>query len=170
MSRAKLRSKPFSMMRKFRRLVGCSLRVGCSLQTVLWAGMGLGLFLAFIPGVAASDWGARDKEFLEQILPVLTKSCFGCHAGAEADGGLSLAYFKDARGVFKERVIWEKVAQRVEIGDMPPSEAEPLSEADRKRIVDWIRTTLNDIDCGKPPIMMTSGSGCSKVGSWFTRR
>ena len=151
MSRAKLRSKPFSMMRKFRRLVGCSLRVGCSLQTVLWAGMGLGLFLAFIPGVAASDWGARDKEFLEQILPVLTKSCFGCHAGAEADGGLSLAYFKDARGVFKERVIWEKVAQRVEIGDMPPSEAEPLSEADRKRIVDWIRTTLNDIDCGKTP-------------------
>ncbi len=82
---------------------------------------------------------------------MLAKACFGCHSGTEADAGLSLSLFSDAQSVFKERSIWEKVAQRLEIGDMPPQEAEPLADADRKRLIDWIRSTLNDIDCGKTP-------------------
>ena len=145
MSRAKRSSISFVLLLLVRQREVDLRRAG------IRAWLGLGIFLAVVPSVFASDWVARDKEFSELILPILTKSCFGCHAGAEADGGLSLAYFKDARAVFKERMIWEKVAQRVEIGDMPPSEAEPLSEVDRKRMVAWIRSTLNDIDCGKTP-------------------
>ncbi|MCU0710125.1 MAG: DUF1592 domain-containing protein, partial [Pirellula sp.] len=93
----------------------------------------------------------RNQQFVEQIQPVLKQVCFDCHSGSEASAGLSLVHFETARAVFKERSTWEKVAQRIEIGDMPPPDAEPMSDADRKKVVDWIRETLNDIDCGKTP-------------------
>lgn len=99
----------------------------------------------------ATDWAARNHEYQQQIQPLLQKTCHGCHSGAEADAGLSLAHFTEARAIFKERSIWEKVAQRLEIGDMPPKDADPLSDADRKRLIEWIRSTLNDIDCGRTP-------------------
>jgi len=96
-------------------------------------------------------WTARNRQYTETIQPLLEQSCFDCHSGAEAKAGLSLALFESARGVFKERAVWEKVAQRIEIGDMPPPDAEPMSDANRKLVVDWIRSTLNEIDCGKTP-------------------
>jgi len=100
---------------------------------------------------AAVDWEVREREFTEQIQPLLKQVCFDCHAGAESEAGLSLQHFATARAVFKERATWEKVAQRIEIGDMPPAETTPMADADRKRVIDWIRSTLNDIDCGKTP-------------------
>lgn len=103
------------------------------------------------PTGQSNDWSDRNREFNQSIQPLLKAACFDCHQGAEAKGGLSLALFDTAQAVFKERAIWEKVAQRIEIGDMPPPDAEPMSEADRKTVVGWIQSTLNDIDCGKTP-------------------
>ncbi|MFN9602481.1 MAG: hypothetical protein ACK6A7_03450, partial [Planctomycetota bacterium] len=57
-------------------------------------------------------WTARNRQYTETIQPLLEQSCFDCHSGAEAKAGLSLALFESARGVFKERAVWEKVAQR----------------------------------------------------------
>ncbi len=99
----------------------------------------------------AVDWELRDKEFSERIQPLLKQACFDCHSGSESEAGLSLQHFSTAKAVFKERATWEKIAQRIEIGDMPPAESTPLAGADRKHVVEWIRSTLNDIDCGKNP-------------------
>jgi hypothetical protein len=103
------------------------------------------------PGNGSSDWESRDAQFAETIRPILKRTCFDCHSGAEAKGGLSLVHFYDARSVFKERSVWEKVAQRIELGDMPPADVEPMDQSDRKKVVDWVRSTLNDIDCGRTP-------------------
>jgi hypothetical protein len=129
----------------------------CVVGTVGW----LIPFFFFIPAGPAQDqipesessgdWGSRNLVYAKTIQPLIQQSCNDCHSGAEAKAGLSLVHFHTARSVFKERAIWEKVAQRIEIGDMPPSDAEPMSDTDRKLVVDWIRSTLNDIDCGKTP-------------------
>ncbi len=97
------------------------------------------------------DWAARDKEFLEKIQPILKKACLECHSGAEADAGLALSNFKSARAILRERQTWEKVIQRLELEDMPPKEAPLMAKEDRKRLIDWLQSAINDIDCGKTP-------------------
>lgn len=97
------------------------------------------------------DWEKRNLEFSTVIQPILKKACLDCHSGAEADAGLALSHFQNAKSILKERNTWAKVIQRLEIGDMPPAEAAPLSKEDRARLTDWIRSTINDIECGLTP-------------------
>lgn len=100
---------------------------------------------------SATDWAKRNEEFGKTIEPLLKQFCYGCHSGAQAESGLALNNFPDAKAVFRQRRIWEKVAQRLDIGDMPPADSEQPSDTDRKLVSDWIKNTLNDIDCGKTP-------------------
>ncbi len=110
---------------------------------LIWIGMG--------SSASAVDWTKRDKDFKDSIQPILKTACLDCHSGAEADGGLVLSNFQSAKGILKERRTWERVIQRLEIGDMPPKDATPLADASRKQLIDWIKSTMNDIDCGKNP-------------------
>ena len=99
----------------------------------------------------ATDWQKRNEEFGKNIEPLLKQFCYGCHSGAEAESGLALNNFPDAKSVFRQRRIWEKVAQRLDIADMPPVDSPQPTEAERKLVSEWIKSTLNDIDCGKTP-------------------
>jgi hypothetical protein len=99
----------------------------------------------------AADWQERNAEFANKIQPMISKYCLACHSGAEAESGLALSNFADAKSVFRERRIWEKVAQRLELADMPPADSPQPSDADRKLVSEWINSTLKDIDCGKTP-------------------
>ncbi len=101
--------------------------------------------------VYGTDWMTRNEEFSKQIQPLVQKYCFGCHSGAEAESGLALNHFQDAREVFRQRRIWESVGKRIEIGDMPPADAPQPTKEESTLITAWIRSTLNDIDCGKTP-------------------
>ena len=97
------------------------------------------------------DWVARDKEFFEKIQPILKSACLECHSGSEAEAGLALSNFKSSKSILKERQTWEKVIQRLELEDMPPKDSAPLQGADRKRLVEWLKSAINDIDCGRAP-------------------
>jgi hypothetical protein len=88
---------------------------------------------------------------MELIVPLLKTACLDCHSGSEADGGLALNHFQSAKSVFKERKTWEKIVQRLEIEDMPPADGPKLAPGDRKKLIEWIQTTMNDIECGKTP-------------------
>jgi hypothetical protein len=98
-----------------------------------------------------TDWEKKDKEFSSTIRPILEAACFDCHSGPEASANLSLNHFADTKSIFKKRRIWETVIQRLEIGDMPPADAEPMSKEDRQKAIDWIRSAINDIECGLTP-------------------
>ena len=97
------------------------------------------------------DWEKRNLEFSSVIQPILKKACLECHSGAEADAGLALSHFQNAKSILKERNTWAKVIQRLEIGDMPPTDASPMLKEDRQKLIDWIRSTINDIECGLTP-------------------
>ena len=110
--------------------------------------LALGLF---VPQAMATDWKERNEQYSSTIQPIISQYCSGCHSGAQAESGLALNNFADAKSVFRERRIWEKVAQRLDIADMPPADSPQPSDAQRKAVSDWIKSTLNDIDCGKTP-------------------
>lgn len=97
------------------------------------------------------DWEKRDRELAEHIKPILEKACNDCHSGAEADAGLALTHFQTAKSILKERHTWTKVIQRIEIGDMPPPDAEQLTDEEKKNLIGWIQSMINDIECGLTP-------------------
>ncbi len=99
--------------------------------------------------LVAMDWAARESEFKKKIEPILASACNDCHSGDEAAGGLALSYFETAKSITKERHTFGKVMARLKIGDMPPADAEPLSDADRKLLLEWLDSLLFDVDCGK---------------------
>ena len=113
------------------------------------------IFLTAAPGFSqdalGTDLASRDQEYQKRILPLLERTCFDCHSGTEPAGGMALNHFPNAKSVLKERKTWEKIIQRVDIGDMPPLDADPLSAEDRATLVDWLRSMITDVDCGRTP-------------------
>ncbi len=103
------------------------------------------------PSAHAIDWAKKDRELHDRIIPIMQKACLDCHSGAEAAGGLALTHFQTAKSILKERSAWVTILQRIEIGDMPPEDSEPLSSKEKKELVEWIQSTINDIECGLTP-------------------
>lgn len=99
----------------------------------------------------AADPDETERAFQAQIQPLLKETCIDCHSGAEPEGGLTLEHLDSAKTLIKERRIWEKVIQRVKIGDMPPPESGTLADADRARFIAWLQTAMDDVDCGRTP-------------------
>jgi hypothetical protein len=114
--------------------------------------LALGMVFVSTLGISkATDWTKLNEEYEKKIQPLIEKYCSGCHTGSDAESGLAFNNFADAKSVFRQRRIWEKVAVRIDIGDMPPADSPQPSPEDRKTLTSWIQSTLNDIDCGKTP-------------------
>jgi hypothetical protein len=59
-------------------------------------------------------------SYSTHIAPIMAKYCVSCHSGAQAQGGLSLA-FKSDQDADAAANIWQKVVERVRTGSMPLS-------------------------------------------------
>jgi hypothetical protein len=99
----------------------------------------------------AADPAERQAALDGVGTPFLTKYCVDCHSGAEPAGGLALNQLETVKSLTRERRVWEKLIQRVEIGDMPPEDAELPAEAVRTAFLKWGHQALDDIDCGATP-------------------
>src|SRR6186713_3441290 len=78
-------------------------------------------------------------EFQQQVLPVLTKNCVGCHNDRAEAGGFSFESLKDAAAASQKPELWEKVLDKLRAGLMPPRPASPLSTTDSAAVIGWIR-------------------------------
>ncbi len=99
--------------------------------------------------VVAVDNGQKVSELREHIQPLLREHCLDCHSGSEADAGLSLEHFETPLDFLKARSESEKVIEKLKSGSMPPLDASSLSREDRKRLIDWISDTIEDLECGQ---------------------
>ncbi|MCA9127950.1 MAG: DUF1592 domain-containing protein [Planctomycetales bacterium] len=99
-----------------------------------------------------SDERQRDLELKSTILPLLSKHCFECHTGADADAGLALNHFDTSFSFLKGRDVWEKAIQKLRIHEMPPPADSQLGEADRQRLLLWITETIEEFECGLTPM------------------
>jgi hypothetical protein len=82
---------------------------------------------------------AHAAEFQQDVLPVLSKSCMTCHNDRSKAGSLSLDPFNDPFTALAQPAVWQKVAEKVSAGAMPPPAAAPLSQAERDAIVNFAR-------------------------------
>ncbi len=78
-------------------------------------------------------------SFSSQVAPVLAKRCVECHSGDKAEAKLDLSQPRSAEQLRSEMPRWFRVLQRVTEGSMPPKDAEPLSQAEKQAVIDWVR-------------------------------
>jgi len=90
---------------------------------------------------------AAGASFENSVLPLMTRYCGGCHGEKTQVAGISFHTFKDEASVVKGRRTWEKVAEAVKTGHMPPKNAVPLPAKDRALLTGWIETKLASAGC-----------------------
>ncbi|HAY82719.1 MAG TPA: hypothetical protein DCY79_23160 [Planctomycetaceae bacterium] len=85
---------------------------------------------------------SNQEAFEKQIQPLLARSCGKCHGKAPRDNDLDLTSFGSAQAILARPKMLSNVAERVRGGDMPPKEAPPLGDAERKQLLGWIAKAL----------------------------
>ncbi|MHC4376571.1 MAG: DUF1592 domain-containing protein [Planctomycetota bacterium] len=94
----------------------------------------LGWALTASPATDDPTAWARN-EYREFVRPLLEERCFDCHAGPEPDAGFDLEAQVDLDDVLADRHRWPYLAQRVLLGQMPPSKRHRVDAADARRLL-----------------------------------
>ncbi len=98
----------------------------------------------------AAKEAAETAQFRAEIAPLLVKYCRECHSGSEPKGELSLEPLIKRAALADDRQSWDKVAQKLRAGEMPPEEQPQPSAAERKRLVEWLEGVLARSACDGP--------------------
>jgi hypothetical protein len=92
-------------------------------------------------------------DFKTAIAPLLEKYCTGCHGGDCPKNDLSLE-FGDERGVEqrlrKDRKVFERMAERVRLGEMPPGRRAKPGDEEKDALVTWIDRDVLGIGSAGP--------------------
>ena len=87
------------------------------------------------------------RQFTNQIRPILEKSCGDCHWGDNDDAGVNLEPFKTMDQLLDARKLWRKVLTRVAAREMPPEDSDPLTDQEHEAVTKWVDDLLNSVDC-----------------------
>lgn len=101
--------------------------------------------LALVLAVAASD------GFEEVGRPFLEAHCLRCHGGADVQGGLDLSGAQ-ASSPGDHPDDWDWLAERVELGEMPPAGEPAPGAEERDRFLGWLRGEIGAQEAGPGPL------------------
>jgi hypothetical protein len=110
----------------------------------------LGLALvALVTGTAApaAPPAKVTPDYKKDVSPLVTLYCVQCHSGRRARGGVVLDKFPDEAAVRKGRLTWEKVADALRAGDMPPPNRPRPSAAELDTLNAWLAAVVLKVDC-----------------------
>jgi hypothetical protein len=105
---------------------------------------GLGVASAATPPVDSAGFDAKVK-------PILKNTCAGCHNQAVASGGVNLLPYLDPATVFEDRAAWEKIAEKIEIGEMPPKGVPHPPREQMMALVNFVRAEFEKADAAIKP-------------------
>ncbi|HUG67890.1 MAG TPA: DUF1587 domain-containing protein, partial [Pirellulaceae bacterium] len=83
------------------------------------------------------------KQYDEEIHPILTQFCLDCHSTEKQEGEFDLQRFATLAEVRRDPKAWQKVAEMLDNGEMPPEDNEQPSAEQRKQLRSWINLYLN---------------------------
>lgn len=93
----------------------------------------------------ADDVAAKQlaTAYAAQIRPLMQQYCYDCHGGADiVEGDTNLAAMKTWDDVRKQPKVWQKVAEMLGNGLMPPSDAEQPKADERAKLSKWVAGDL----------------------------
>ena len=98
-----------------------------------------------LAAAAEPDFSPFEKTYLNDVRPLVVRTCGECHSEKLAEAEINLLSFATFGDVRKEVRIWQKVGEMLDSGQMPPPEAkQQLSDAERAKLRDWVRRYLKE--------------------------
>ncbi|HEV3256534.1 MAG TPA: DUF1592 domain-containing protein [Gemmataceae bacterium] len=91
--------------------------------------------------------GTRDATFAGQIAPLLKTYCTRCHGGERPRAGMALDVYADDASAVKNPDVWDKVADKVRSGEMPPGRRRHPRPAEVAVLTGWIEAHIAKLDC-----------------------
>jgi hypothetical protein len=87
--------------------------------------------------------GKLEETYQSNIQPLLKRYCHECHSAEVAEAEIDLARFGSLVDLRKDAKTWQKVAEMLDSGQMPPQDADrkPTDE-ERSRLRTWVRDFL----------------------------
>ncbi len=82
------------------------------------------------------------EQFHRDVLPTLKRACLDCHGPDDQEGNLRVDTLDPNLQAGKDISWWLEVLAVLNNGEMPPSDATPLPEAERVRLVQWLSTEI----------------------------
>ena len=97
--------------------------------------------------MAASRANAEDApDFSRGGVTFLKRHCLACHSGKKPKAGLSLAPFRNASSLVKQRKTLEVVLRRIHTGEMPPKGRRKPTVAEAVAFVDLVKAVFDHHD------------------------
>jgi len=93
------------------------------------------------------DIAAFDKN----VKPVLKNTCSGCHNATVTSGGVNLIPYLEPTTVTEDRPAWEKIAQKIESGEMPPAGVPRPPQAQIAALLNTVRAEFQKADAAVKP-------------------
>jgi mono/diheme cytochrome c family protein len=90
--------------------------------------------------------------FSDSVKPFLRTHCSGCHSGKTPAGAFAVSELltPSAPESLRARDRWERVAQRITTGEMPPKDSPRPPAAKAKEITTWVATAYAELDRKTP--------------------
>ncbi len=103
------------------------------------------------PKAAPRQTAADQATYEQEIRPLLTRHCAGCHAGKDPSGGVDLSASETVASVQRDQATWRKVVTQLRERSMPPKGAPQPTEEQRDRLSLWLAHTLDNVPDGLLP-------------------
>jgi hypothetical protein len=107
------------------------------------------VFAALVAPICAV--AAVPGPYLKSVQPLLARSCYGCHNAKLKTADLDLEQFRASAAVAGNFEIWEKVAERLENGTMPPKGIPRPVQTEIAATVSWIRGEIASAEKNTKP-------------------
>lgn len=91
---------------------------------------------------AQDDVTALGATYKAEILPLVTKYCHDCHSPKLTEADVDLTTFAAIADIRKYPKVWQKAGEMLDSGQMPPKDASQPTEAERKKLQQWVRKYL----------------------------
>lgn len=101
------------------------------------------IFVAGSPQETAADEAEKKlatwkSMYEEKIHAIIESRCLECHSGADPDGEFDLGQFVDGQSAAAKMDLWDRVAKRIRLNEMPPEGSPQLSDPQKSDFYRWI--------------------------------
>jgi hypothetical protein len=87
---------------------------------------------------SAEAFGELSKTYARDAFPLVKKFCVDCHSTEMKEGEFDLERFGSLEPVRRDPAAWQRVAEMLDNGEMPPKDADQPTADERKTLRAWV--------------------------------
>lgn len=107
---------------------------------------GVIILYGFVWFSAHAGQNASQASFESLVRPFILENCAGCHGARLQSGGLDLGSMSSVDSVRERREVWERVREKLRLGEMPPKGAPRPDPESVRSVIHWLEVEFERAD------------------------